>query len=179
MTTRNVSAAALIALLAVCGWPAAAGAVGYRASASQVAGARGTTRAVVVTPFAGPSAAQTGAVVRPARGGRHTKFVLELTARQTLGRGGDARADYRVTLSGPDGACSDEFTIASATAGAHLREALHAPTRAGWCRGRYTGVVILDRGPSCPPLQSAAQPVACPDYVIAPVTVGRFGFTVT
>jgi hypothetical protein len=162
MTTRRITATAITAAFA-CWLPGTAAPAAVRA---------------IPSSLSGTATQQTNPLVHPDRGGPRTKFSLYLTARQRLGLNGGLRSDYRVTLNAAGGGCADAFTIDGGAAGARLHEGLHAPRAAGWCRGRYTGVVILDRAPSCAPAGPGAPPVACPDFLPAPVTVGHFHFTV-
>jgi len=162
MINRSVPAAVLAVLAAAFACPAPAG-----------AGAR-----AIPSVLSAPASQQTDPAVHPERGHAGTKFVLELTARQRLGVSGGLRADYRVTFARRGGGCAGAFTIGSASSGARLHERLAAPSRAGWCRGHYTGTVILERGPSCSPTTTSGPPVACPAFLLAPVTVGQFSFTV-
>jgi hypothetical protein len=172
LNTRSIPAVLAFALASAL-WPAAAGAGNHLPAPT----AGLPARALAIGPTA-PASEQTHPKVRPARGHPATRFVLELTARQRLGATTGSSADYRVTVSRAGGGCGDALEISSAAAGAHLRRTLRPPSSAGWCRGRYAGSVILDRAPSCAP-QANGRPVACPDFMLAPVVVGRFGFTVT
>jgi hypothetical protein len=171
MTTRLLPTTAAVALAALASaltcWPApASGAAGRLAVRS------------IPNALTAPASQQTDPVVHPQRGHPRTKFVLELTARQRLGANSGLRADYRVTVTRRGGGCAQAFTIDSATAGARLHERLLAPGSSGWCRGHYSGLVILERAPSCAPPAPNGPPVACPDFLLAPVTVGKFAFTV-
>lgn len=174
MNTWSLSAAVTVGLAVCCG-PIPG--VAERRDSPRPAAAS-ADRAAAYAPPAGSPSQQTRPTVSPLRGGRSTRFVLHLTTRQRLGVSGGLRSDYRVTVSRSDGSCAVAFTIARAAAGARLHEVLHAASRAGWCRGRYKGVVSLDRAPSCMPLPNG-QAIACPQFVLAPVGVGRFSFTVT
>ena len=50
--------------------------------------------------------------------------------------------------------------------------------RHGWCRGRYTVTVFLQRGPYCPTPKDGQPPQPCPMFASQDLDVGQAGFTV-
>jgi hypothetical protein len=128
---------------------------------------------------AAPTGLQTHPTVTPPRGGAHTTFVVRLTVRTALGVKSGLIADYRLMVSGgsaSDGSAGCQATAArallTAPAGRRVALALSA-SPAGWCQGRYSGQILLDRRPYCPPRR------ACPQFILAPVAVGDVSFVVS
>ena len=128
-----------------------------------------------------PAAEQTHPRVRPHSGGRHTTFVLTLTIGDDLGVHGVLRTDYSINASnsGRNG-CGSGFAenLIAGRRGQRLSLKI-APEAKGWgCRGRYRGVVLLERGPYCPKPAPGKPPQPCPKFASQALDVGRFAFTV-
>lgn len=132
--------------------------------------------ALVVSPAgAVAQGADTDPSMHPRTGGRHTTYVLHLTARQDLGVRGAVASVYavRVDIAGrPE--CGRTARITSARTGDPVSVRLRPAAGAGWCRGRYRGRVFLVRGPQCP----RSSPLACPRFASTITAAGRFAFRV-
>jgi hypothetical protein len=58
-----------------------------------------------------------------------------------------------------------------------VRVVLNTPP-AGWCAGRYTLTVFLQRGPYCPRPLPGQPPTPCPEFAEQDLDVGTAHFTV-
>jgi hypothetical protein len=126
-----------------------------------------------------PAAEQTHPHLRPHGGGRHTTFVLTLTAADDLGVHGVLQTDYAIDAFNGANGCRSAFA-ANLSAG-HRGQRLSlklAPAAQGWCRGRYRGVVLLERGPYCPKPGPGRPPPPCPKFATRALDAGRFAFTI-
>jgi hypothetical protein len=127
-----------------------------------------------------PAAEQTHPHVSPRSGGRHTTFVLTLTVADDLGVRGVVQADYSIDVSnGGRNRCGSGFAenLNAGRRGQRLSIKL-APQARGWCRGRYRGVVLFERGPYCPKPSPGQPPRPCPEFPSQALDAGRFAFTV-
>jgi hypothetical protein len=127
-----------------------------------------------------PAAEQTHPHLRPHGGGRHTTFVLTLTVADDLGAHGVVQTDYAIDASNGGGnACRSVFgaNLIAGRRGQRLSLKL-GPEARGWCRGRYHGVVLLERGPYCPKPSPGQPPRPCPEFASQALEAGRFAFTV-
>lgn len=137
-----------------------------------------------IGPPKGTAAEQTHPSVSPRLGRAHTRFVARLTLANAPGHAGVLATDYRLQLTAPRGKpvsrCSPAppMNIDSGVAGQTVRLTLAAPA-AGWCTGRYTLTVFLQRGPYCPPPAPGQPPPPCPEFATQELDVGTAHFTVT
>jgi hypothetical protein len=135
-------------------------------------------------PPKGTAAQQTHPSVRPRVGRAHTRFVVRLTLADAPGHVGVLASDYRLQLIVPRARrvsrCSPAAlaNIDSGTAHQTVRIALIAPA-AGWCTGRYTLSVFLQRGPYCLAPAPGQPPAPCPEFATQEHGVGNTHFTVT
>jgi hypothetical protein len=137
-----------------------------------------------VGPPRGTPAEQTHPVLLPHTGGQRTRFAVRLTLADAPGHSGSLSSAYRLQLTPPPKRsirrCAPQ-TLATITSGiVHQvdRVALSTPG-AGWCSGRYTLVVYLQRGPYCPRPMAGVPPTPCPEFAEQDVIVGTAHFTVT
>jgi hypothetical protein len=135
--------------------------------------------AFAYSPPKAPAGEQAHPYARPAIGGRHTTFVLRLTAGDDLGVRGVFQSDYSIDATNHPSGCSRAFAtrLSSARKGQRISLTLTPPAR-GWCSGRYSGVVLLERGPYCPKPAPGQQPRPCPEFASQALDVGRFAFRV-
>jgi hypothetical protein len=119
--------------------------------------------------------------VTPPVSGVRSRFALTFTARTNLGHVGVFMADYRIAVSPPRPSrpsCGAALPAAVTTGSKGAREHLMLPRPpGGWCRGRYTVTVFLERGPYC---QQPANgpPSPCPEFATQELPVGSTDFTV-
>jgi hypothetical protein len=125
-----------------------------------------------------PPGEQTHPSVAPRHGTPRTSFVLHLTARENLGVRGVLATSYSVQITGPGGRCSESLAITSGAAGTRLRRRLPRPG-SGWCRGRYRGAVLLERGPYCPRPGPGQPPRPCPLFATQALDAGHFSVRVS
>jgi hypothetical protein len=133
------------------------------------------------SPPKAPASQQTHPRVHPSRGGRHTTFVVTLTAGDDLGVRGVLQTDYRLVVSShAHSGCVSAFDASIISGRKRQRLTLDVARGAGpgWCRGRYSGVVLLERGPYCPKPAPGQPPQPCPEFASQALDVGRFGFRV-
>ena len=112
--------------------------------------------------------------VSPGRGGLHTRFDVRFRSPSTLGRGGIIDRSDTVTVAGPAGrGCrsSQSRAVTSAAQGATVHVTLTPGP--GWCAGHFKGAIVAEEHVVC---QGGEM---CPQFVVAPQTIGRFQFTVT
>jgi hypothetical protein len=119
--------------------------------------------------------------VRPATGGPRTTFALAFTLRSAPGHAGVFGTDYRIGVYADRRVpirCQppEPANIDTGTVGQVERIALSSPA-GGWCAGRYTVTVYLERGPYCPP-PVYGTPVPCPEFATQELDTGRAHFTV-
>jgi hypothetical protein len=187
------SSLVLAAILAgACGVGGAAalaqGGVGVGSSGTGTVGPATTVTATSTTPIpAGPpkgtAAEQTDPAVIPRTGRAHTHFTARLTLADAPGHTGVLATDYRLQLTGPREHAAPRCTpaapanIDSGIAHQIVRIALNAPA-AGWCTGRYTLTVFLQRGPYCPATAPGQPPPPCPEFATQELDVGNAHFTV-
>jgi hypothetical protein len=133
----------------------------------------------VLAPAALASAAlaSTRMSLKPGLGKPTTAFVLSFRAPVKTGSFGAVRTHYQVYASGPKGTgCVASVSIAlrPTRRHAHVRVTLRPKRHGGvWCVGRFRGRVAELETTVCQPT------LACPDFVIAPRTIGRFSFRVS
>lgn len=139
----------------------------------------------VALTFARPKAPaheQTHPTVRPRSGGHNAGFTLTFTAGDDIGVHGVVKTDYRVSVSshGHSGCVSGfEASVAHASKGQRLSVRMSQRPGPGWCRGRYSGVILLERGPYCPKPAPGQPPQPCPEFASQALDAGRFAFRVT
>lgn len=129
--------------------------------------------------FASSAAADVRVHVSPASGKPKTRFVVRFRAPSATGRFGLIHSHYQLSADGTGAAgCTSSVSVAVGPTrrGQRMRVTLR-PSGAGrvWCAGTFRGRVQQIMTATCgPPLSS----IACPEIVIAPVTIGRFSFRV-
>jgi hypothetical protein len=135
-------------------------------------------------PPKGTAAEQTHPAIFPRVGGSRSHFTVRLTLADAPGHVGVLATDYRLQLTAPAGRSPQRCepspppaNITSGVAGQVVRIALTAPT-AGWCVGRYTLTVLLERGPYCPAPIPGQPPPPCPEFATQLLDVGSTRFTV-
>jgi hypothetical protein len=147
-----------------------------------VMGAGVAAAAAAGGPPKAPSGERTHPRLRPAAGGRHTRFTLTFTLRDAPGHEGIFAVDYRVQVSAPAGArasCTppQPAPIDTGAAGAMEHMPL-APPAHGWCRGLQRVTVFLERGPYCPPPAESQTPAPCPEFATQELDTGDASFMV-
>jgi hypothetical protein len=116
--------------------------------------------------------------VHPHAGNRQTTFAVTLTAGDDLGVHGVVQSGYRIEVTSDRRGCAGTGVgLPSATKGQRLTVRL-APPRGGWCRGRFSGVLLFQRGPYCPTPAPGQPPRPCPLFPTQELDVGRFAFRV-
>jgi len=178
---------ALAGVLAAAGLAGALGEAqgGPDARPAWAAGAGAVSHAITDSagPPKGAAGQQTDPHVRPRGGTPRTHFVAFFTVRDVLGHRGVLATDYRLQVDAPKGArasCAPPQPpiIATGRQGTVTRVALRAPAH-GWCAGRHTVIVFLQRGPYCPPPAPGKPPTACPLFASQDLEVGAAQFTVS
>lgn len=134
-------------------------------------------------PPTGSDEQQTHPVVHPRRPTRRTRVSVRFTLSDAPGHEGVVESDYRVQVDQPAGsraacAAGAPTDVTSGTQGDKVTVPL-PPPRHGWCRGRYTVTVFLQRGPYCPAPQDGQPPQPCPEFASQDLQVGRARFSVT
>jgi hypothetical protein len=141
-----------------------------------------TTPGTVGAPGATP-AQQTHPSILPGRGQRRTRFVVRLTLATAPGHSGVLSTDYRLQLRVPAhrsvARCAPPApsTIDAGVAHQVVRVPL-VPPAGGWCTGRYTITVFLQRGPYCPKPAPGRPPTPCPLFAERDLAVGTAHFVV-
>jgi hypothetical protein len=135
--------------------------------------------ALAYSPPKAPASEQTHPRVHPTTAARHATFLVTLTARDDLGVRGVVQSDYSIQVQGGHPGCKtgSATVLTSAVKGQRLRVHLTAPG-SGWCRGRYRGLVLFERGPYCPKPAPSKPPQPCPLFASQALDVGRFAFRV-
>ena len=133
------------------------------------------TAAGVLAAAASASAAGTNVRVSPESGGVEKTFMVGFTAPWKAQVTPYGYSTYTVEALRPAGdGCtrSASAKVYSAPRGARVRVRLR-PEGANWCRGRFSGKVVLSDGPICPPprMYCSARPSSVR-------TIGRFSFIV-
>lgn len=132
----------------------------------------------------GSAGQQTHPAVVPRTGHAHTRFIVRMTLADAPGHAGVLATDYRLQLSAPRGRTNRTClpgplaNIDSGLAHQVVRIGLRAPV-GGWCTGRYTLTVFLQRGPYCPKPVPGQPPTACPEFATQELDVGQASFSVT
>jgi hypothetical protein len=135
-------------------------------------------------PPRGTMAEQTHPSVLPRTGRARTRFTASLTLADAPGHSGVLATDYRLQLSARRKHVARRClpatlpNIDSGSANQVVRIALTAP-EAGWCTGRYTLTVFLQRGPYCPAPSPGQPPPPCPQFATQELDVGHATFVVT
>jgi hypothetical protein len=135
-------------------------------------------------PPTGTAAEQTHPSVLPRTGRAHTRFTASLTLADAPGHSGVLATDYRLQLSAAQQHVARRClpptapNIDSGTANQVVRIPLTGPA-AGWCTGRYTLTVFLQRGPYCPAPTPGQPPPPCPEFATQELDVGHANFVVT
>ena len=143
----------------------------------------GTTAiAKTLSRAAGTASEQTHPAVIPRSGHPRTRFTIRLTLADAPGHAGVldryASTDRSAGRRRPKLPGAPLANIDSGLANQVVRIMLKAPAL-GWCTGRYTVTVFLQRGPYCPPPARGQPPTACPEFATQELDVGRASFSVT
>ena len=131
----------------------------------------------------GTAAEQTHPSVLPHTGRARTRFTARLTLAEAPGHSGVLATDYRLALSAPRTHTTRRclpvtpMNIDSGAAHQVVRIPLSTPAR-GWCSGRYTLTVFLQRGPYCPAPTPGKPPPPCPEFATQELDVGHATFDV-
>lgn len=124
----------------------------------------------------GDESQQTHPRVSPRQGHRHTAFAVRFTLASAPGNQGVVATSYRLEIRAPKRAARCQSApppeVGTGAQGARVRVPLNTPRR-GWCRGRYTVIVLLQRGPYC------KDGYQCPLFATQDLDVGRARFTIT
>lgn len=133
-------------------------------------------------PPAGTAEQQTHPAVHPRRPTRRSHVSVQLTLSNAPGHQGVVESDYRIQVDQPPGsrvacAAAAPANVTGGTQGDRVTVPLPAP-RYGWCRGKYTVTVFLQRGPYCPAPQNGQPPQPCPEFASQDLQVGRSTFLV-
>jgi len=145
--------------------------------------ATSTTRTPAGPPM-GTAAEQTHPSVLPRSGRAHTRFTAGLTLADAPGHSGVLATDYRLQLSvkrkhvTPRCSPPPPPNIDAGSANQRVHIPLTAP-KFGWCVGRYTLTVFLQRGPYCPAPTPGQPPSPCPEFATQDLDVGHANFVVT
>ena len=133
--------------------------------------------AAAVTYPKGTKAQQTHPRVRPGTGHRHTRFAVRFTLADAPGPHGVSETSYRFEIRAPKPAARCQSppppAVTDGTQGSRVRVPLTTPGH-GWCRGRYTVIVLLQRSPYCP---DPSQP--CPLFATQDLDVGHARFSIS
>jgi hypothetical protein len=134
-------------------------------------------------PPTGTPGEQTHPGVVPRRGTPRTRFAVRLTLATTPGHSGVLATDYRLQLRVPArrsvSRCSPPAPANIGAGIAHqvVRIPLVTPA-GGWCTGRYTLTVFLQRRPYCPRPPPGRPPTPCPLFAERDLAVGTAHFVV-
>jgi hypothetical protein len=121
--------------------------------------------------------------VVPRTGRAHTRFSATLRLADAPGHSGVLATDYRLQLTvarkhvAPRCLPATPPNIDSGAANQIVRIPLTGPA-AGWCAGRYTLSVFLQRGPYCPAPTPGQRPSPCPEFATQELDVGQATFFV-
>jgi hypothetical protein len=130
--------------------------------------------AALALTFGGP---QTVMHVTPRPVGQHHAVVINFLQPVDTTSSSSLEATERLDVQGPMRAgCvgRDDLTVGQAQVGAQVQVTLRPGPQRHWCLGLYHGTLTVSEMPRCsgPPVR------ACPQFVIAPRTVGHFTFSV-
>lgn len=161
------------------------GLAGVTAAAGLIQGPSAVGAAAGSTAFAypqAPAADQTHPLVLPRRGQRVTRFATYLTLREQPGHRGVLSTAYRIAVYQPphtSSRCQPAAppNVTSGHTATVVRVGLSTPPR-GWCAGRYTVTVFLQRGPYCPMPAPGEPPTPCPEFALQDLDVGHAQFIV-
>jgi hypothetical protein len=139
--------------------------------------------ALAVLPVAVAAAAGSSVKVKvsPGIGGIHTHFTLRFSIPDATGSlTGLSRSDS-LMINGPSrtGCVGAADVPLRAAAAHHTFDITLNPTLPDghWCTGTFRGTLTEESEPICAP--GPVQPqIMCPEYVLAPLVLGRFRFTV-
>jgi hypothetical protein len=184
-----LAATLAVGVTAGCGIALAQNGVGVGSSGTGTVGP-GTVVTVTSTvptlagPPMGTAAEQANPSVFPRAGHAHTRFTASLTLTDAPGHSGVLATDYRLQLSvkrthvAPRCSPPTPPNIDSGSANQRVHIPLTAP-ESGWCVGRYTLTVFLQRGPYCPAATPGQPPPPCPEFATRELDVGNANFVVT
>lgn len=170
--------AALTAGLSGCGSGSPAASTGTDSSVARTPPPRPET---AVSPlFArtyapAPASEQTHPRITPASGTTTTTFTLRITAHHRLGLTTPVRYAYEILMRGPHPRCSTFTELTIARSGARVPVSLRPPIGLGWCRGTFSGEVLLQTSPSCGPTTGSAN-TRCTTFAPRLADAGRFEF---
>lgn len=142
--------------------------------------------AATATGQTGPPTAtrdhQTYPRVVPREAGQRSRVAVYFTLADAPGHQGIVASSYRIGIARPPGAraaCAPASPpgVEQGTKDAIARVALARPA-SGWCAGRYTVKVFLQRGPYCPEPAPGEPPAPCPLFASQDLDAGRAHFTV-
>jgi hypothetical protein len=116
-------------------------------------------------------------------GGKHTNFVVTITAAAATGVRDDTISHYSVEAEAvkPAGGCVIERDnrFADGPAGTTVRATLDLARgeggETGWCPGNYRGRIVFFEGFACPSTGTCEPPA---DFPTKRAVVARFAFTV-
>lgn len=136
----------------------------------------------VTGPPRGTRAEQTFPRLVPRTAKRASRVAVYFTLADRPGHAGVTETSYRVQTDAPPGsraACQamGPPTVDSGSQGAVVRVSLPRPVH-GWCVGRYTVSVFLQRGPYCPKPAPGQPPQPCPEFATRDLDVGHAQLTV-
>jgi hypothetical protein len=170
-------AAGLLSTGGLAGVSTAAG----RVTTHSAVGAAAPGSTVLTYPQA-PAAEQTHPLVLPRSGKRVTRFAMYFMLREQPGHHGVLSISYRIAVGRPPhtrSRCQPAAppNITSGHTGAVVRVILSTPSR-GWCAGRYSVTVFLQRGPYCPVPAPGEPPTPCPEFALQDLDAGHAQFIV-
>jgi hypothetical protein len=131
--------------------------------------------AALALTFGGP---QTPMHVTPRPVGPHRTVTITFRQPVDTTSASSLQTIERLDVQGPTrSGCvgRDNLIVDKAQAGNQVQVTLRPGARHRWCTGLYRGTLTLTMMPRC----SEAPLRACPQFVVAPRTVGHFTFRVT
>jgi hypothetical protein len=128
----------------------------------------------------GSAGQQTHPVVHPRHPTRRSHVSVQFALSDAPGHQGVAESDYRIQVDRPADsrpACAGAAPakVTRGAQGDRVTVALDAP-RSGWCRGRYTVTIFLQRGPYCPAPRDRQPPQPCPEFATRELQVWHRSF---
>lgn len=133
-------------------------------------------------PPKGTPAEQTFPRLVPRTAKRTSRVAVYFTLADQPGHAGVIATGYRVQIDAPRGsrdACHATAppAIDTGSQGTVVRVPLGRPVH-GWCVGRYTVIVYLQRGPYCPTPAPGDPPQPCAKFATQDLDVGHARLTV-